>query len=261
MLSHRSPFLFVAVTKKFQILKKKKKKNRRVECKARELICRRSRVACWAGEGGEAGEWFLFRELFHIPLLVRADTSLPLIGAQERTGSICCQNQIIFCQQSRRENWRLSQPCGHTYTCMDTHTYLGFDHYRSLKGRTVVFFYLFIDLWQFCDAKLLRWNWCWISKNTSSAGVVPDSFMTEGTVWSCRATEKLPVSQEENYVLVWVVQNHHKSIYSTLNQISLGADTTFYRVVLSISEGLPTVTNRSVIYTIQELNGATVKLL
>lgn len=64
-----------------------------VKCKARELICRRSPVACWAVEWGEeAGKWFLFRELFHIPLLVKADTSLSLIGAQERTGSICCQN-------------------------------------------------------------------------------------------------------------------------------------------------------------------------
>lgn len=91
-----------------------------------ELIRRRSRFAYWAGEWrGEAGEWCLFRELFHIPLLVRSDTSLPLIGAQERTGSICCQNQIIFCQQSRREDRRLSQARGHTYTCTDTHFKVG----------------------------------------------------------------------------------------------------------------------------------------
>ncbi len=226
-----------------------------MKCKARELICRRSRVAYWAGEWrGEAGEWFLFRELFHIPLLVRSDTSLPLIGAQERTGSICCQNQIIFCQQSRRESQRLSQACGHTYTCTDTLCVLGLDHYGSVKGRPVVIFYLFIDLWQFCGqkhgAKLqLTWNWCWIRKNTLSAGVVPCSALTVSW-WrgQSRAVEpqKLPVSQEENYVLVWAVQNHYKSIYGTLNQISLGGDTTFHHVALSLSEGLPAVINRSV---------------
>ena len=62
--------------------------------------------------------------------------------------------------------------------------------------------------------------------------------MMEGTV------QKLPVSHEENYVLVWAVL---KSIYGTLNQISLGGDTTFPRVALSLSEGLPAVINRSVI--------------
>lgn len=56
-------------------------------------------------------------ELFHT-LPVKTDTSLPLIGAQERTGSICCQNQIIFCQQSRRGGQpHLSQPCGQIFTC------------------------------------------------------------------------------------------------------------------------------------------------
>lgn len=60
--------------------------------------------------------------------------------------------------------------------------------------------------------------------------------------------QTLPGSQEENYVLAWAAQNHCKSIYGTLNQISLGGDTTFHRVALSLSEGLPAVINRSVIY-------------
>lgn len=167
------------------------------------------------------GEWFLFRELFHIPLLVRADTSLPLIGAPERTGSICCQNQIIFCQQSKGENRRLSQPCRHTYTCTSIHSYSSrFDQYKSLKRGPVVI-YLFIcwimavlgsELW-------LIWKCCWIKDNTLSAGVVPCSALTVS--WQRGA------------------QNHHKSIYGTLNQISSGGDSTFHHVALSRNKGLP----------------------
>lgn len=208
--------------------REEKKTKQNQKAKATHLPWWHGGVACWAGE------WFLFRELFHIPLLVRADTSLPLIGAQERTGSICCQNQIIFCQQSRREKQRLSlslslSPCGHTHT--QTHSSLSSGHYGSLRRRraAVIFIYFFpnsfIALWQFFFfffSEQMRggkvqhsWSWCWIRENTSSAAVVPDSFMMEVVVveegvcvcvWqsgAVEATEICPASQEENYVLVW----------------------------------------------------------
>lgn len=190
-------------------------------------------------------ERFLFRELLHIPLLVRSDTSLLLIGAQERTGSICCQNQIILCQQSRRESRRLSQACGHTHA--HTLCVLRFDHYGSVKGRPVVIYYLFIGNFVVRSAK----------PNCSSLGIGVglvrihyQLVLCPAALWQTRdggdcPELKLPVSQEGNDVPAWAVQNHSQSIYGTLSQISLGGDATFHRVALSLSEGLPAVINRS----------------
>jgi len=174
----------------------------------------------------------VLRDLFHIPLLVRACTFLPLIGARKRTDSICCQNQIIFCQQSRRKNCHLRQPCGQAHILLN-------DHYRTHMGRPDI--YIFIKWWQFWGQKC-RANWWWISKNALSDCFLPCSALTvpwrrgqSGAV----ELQRLWLSQEKNNVLMWVVQNHRKSIYGTLNQISLGGDSTLHPVALSLSEGLP----------------------
>lgn len=116
-------------------------------------------------------------------------------------------------------------PCGHTHT--HTHSSLSSGHYGSLRRRraAVIFIYFFpnsfIALWQFFffffseqmrEGKVQHsWSWCWIRENTSSAAVVPDSFMMEveeeeeegvvggcvcgegwGAVWSCRSHRNLP---------------------------------------------------------------------
>ena len=149
---------------------------------------------------------------------------------------------------TKQEGEPAPQPGLRSHTHMHTHAYVfRFDHYRSVRGRPVVIYYLFIGNFVVRSAK----------PNCSSLGIGVGLVRIHYQLVLCPAALwqshdggdcpelKLPVSQEGNYVPAWAVQNHSQSIYGTLSQISLGEDATFHCVALSLSEGLPAVINRS----------------
>lgn len=216
------PFL-LSRWQKIQMLKKKEKKKKTggLKCKARELICRRSCDACWASEWrGEAGRMVSVQGAFpHSTACQSRYLSASNRGTgEDRQHLLSKPNYLLSTKQGGEP---APQPAMSSHIHMHKHSYSSrFDQYKSLKRGPVVI-YLFIcwimavlgsELW-------LIWKCCWIKDNTLSAGVVPCSALTVS--WQRGA------------------QNHHKSIYGTLNQISSGGDSTFHHVALSRNKGLP----------------------
>lgn len=133
MSSHRSPFPFVAVTKK------------RVKCNARELIWGRSRVACRACEWKRRG-WRIVCVQGTSPhstaCQVRYLSASNRGTGEDRQHLLSEPNYLL---STKKEGEPAPQPG------LWSHKYIsGFEHYRSLEERPVVIYYLFIDVQQFC---------------------------------------------------------------------------------------------------------------
>lgn len=104
---------------------------KQLKCDAGEAIWGCSVVACCAGEAKRG--WRIVCVQVSSPLLVRSDTSQPLIGAQETTGTTCCQNQI-------KEEGANSHTCSHASLSTIT-GHWRHDHFWCC---------LFIALWKCC---------------------------------------------------------------------------------------------------------------
>lgn len=172
-----------------------------MKCKARELICRRSCDACWAGEWrGEVGRMVSVQGAFpHSTACQSRYLSASNRGTGEDRQHLLSKPNYLLSTKQRGEPTPQPAMSSHiyTYTCNKNALTIS----SHLREGQQWFIYLFIYLLTLGNSEVsitklelqLIWKYCWIKGeyiiSWCYAPQRSDSFMTEGMVRSCWATD------------------------------------------------------------------------